>query len=620
MKISHIKICNFRSIRSLDLDFIDYNLFVGANGVGKSNILQAINLFFGEIDTVTESDFWQKDITQLIEVTLTFDALSKDAASDFDHYVRDGKLIVSLEIDGNFKRTVRGQRLAFEPFQSFFRLPASPAKGRTDAYNSLREKFQDLPAATTGEAREQALRQYESRLPEDQKTLLKSGDEFFGATKGIGFFKRHVAWVHVPAVKDASAESTESKSTHLGKLIQHTVRSIMNYQEALVQIRERAKAEYDALLDAQNEHLSELQTRLSARISESVTSHAGLALEWRKDEKMIKVEDPVALVQLIDRGFQGDVSKFGHGLQRTFLIALLQELVATSGGPMPTLILGIDEPELYQHPPQAKHLSATLQELSKSGSQVLLTTHSPYFVSFDALDGLKKVTSSGDGSRTNSLRIDDLMNDHDLHFSTPIQNEKKLATKLSFAIQPQYGEMFFCDRLVLVEGVSDVSYFSSYLRLSGRDKDFRKRGIHFVVADGKSNLILLLLIARSLGISVYSVFDCDANSKEKDKEKHKNDNLIAFRLLGRSEQEAFPDVDLIDTIFSAWVNNIEDFVDAQIGDHVEACKNAGATATGHSKDAEKKSLYVAGKMKKAFQLGCDFPGFRSVIDRILALE
>ena len=37
--------------------------------------------------------------------------------------------------------------------------------------------------------------------------------------------------------------------------------------------------------------------------------------------------------------------------------------------------------ELYQHPPQAHHLSSVLQKLSSSNSQVIVCTHSPYFVS-----------------------------------------------------------------------------------------------------------------------------------------------------------------------------------------------------------------------------------------------
>jgi predicted ATP-dependent endonuclease of OLD family len=67
-----------------------------------------------------------------------------------------------------------------------------------------------------------------------------------------------------------------------------------------------------------------------------------------------------------------------------------------------TLILGIEEPELYQHPSRQRHLASILLGLSQSGIpgvvpsvQVIYTTHSPLFVDigrFDAIRVLRKMT------------------------------------------------------------------------------------------------------------------------------------------------------------------------------------------------------------------------------------
>lgn len=46
MKIIEVQIKNFRSIRNLTLSAKDFNVIVGLNDVGKSNILRALNLFF----------------------------------------------------------------------------------------------------------------------------------------------------------------------------------------------------------------------------------------------------------------------------------------------------------------------------------------------------------------------------------------------------------------------------------------------------------------------------------------------------------------------------------------------------------------------------------------------
>ena len=51
IKISSIRIKNFRSIRNELITSKDFNIFVGLNDAGKSNVLKAINLFFtGETD------------------------------------------------------------------------------------------------------------------------------------------------------------------------------------------------------------------------------------------------------------------------------------------------------------------------------------------------------------------------------------------------------------------------------------------------------------------------------------------------------------------------------------------------------------------------------------------
>jgi hypothetical protein len=39
-------------------------------------------------------------------------------------------------------------------------------------------------------------------------------------------------------------------------------------------------------------------------------------------------------------------------MQRAFIVSILQELAVGDQGESPKLILGFEEPELYQHPPR----------------------------------------------------------------------------------------------------------------------------------------------------------------------------------------------------------------------------------------------------------------------------
>ncbi|WP_030617910.1 AAA family ATPase [Streptomyces fulvoviolaceus] len=76
----------------------------------------------------------------------------------------------------------------------------------------------------------------------------------------------------------------------------------------------------------------------------------------------------------------------GHGFQRALIVAALKVL-ADRRRPvdgMRTLCLAIEEPELFQHPPQARAFAKVLRELvatSPQGrTQVIYATHNPFFV------------------------------------------------------------------------------------------------------------------------------------------------------------------------------------------------------------------------------------------------
>jgi len=103
---------------------------VGANGVGKSTVLSALNVFFGNQDgastnvkRLSNEDFFQRGITEPIEIKVTFSDLSEAAEKDLSHYVRNNKLIVTVraEFDGE-KADIKqfASRLGMSEFAPFF--------------------------------------------------------------------------------------------------------------------------------------------------------------------------------------------------------------------------------------------------------------------------------------------------------------------------------------------------------------------------------------------------------------------------------------------------------------------------------------------------------------------
>lgn len=262
----------------------------------------------------------------------------------------------------------------------------------------------------------------------------------------------------------------------------------MNYDAELERIRTDALDAYSKLLSDQTSHLGDLQARLAERLQAAVMTEADLKLDWKKDEKSVSVQDPIAQVLLSERGYVDRVDKFGHGLQRSFLLVILQELMAVDNAVNPTLILGCEEPELYQHPPQARHLAEILMELAAGDSQVLLTTHSPYFIDVEYFDGIKVFRNTSGVATVSSSSFSEVLDNYNAAFKKPLQNEDQARTKLAIQTQPKFNEVFFAERVVVVEGVSDLACIEAYMRLSGKRSEFQKSGATIVVCEGKARL------------------------------------------------------------------------------------------------------------------------------------
>ena len=619
MKIKSVKIENFRSIGVTPIEFEDFNCFVGPNGSGKSTVLNALNIFFGEISKFSDDDFHNRNTKQPISIKVVFHDLSDAASDEFKHYVRSDQLVVLIEIakqeDGNYKKTVTGERMVFKPFIPFFDAPS--AKERGIIFKELRESYPEIENATNDGNRQASLNAYEESLPEEEKTLTTSGAEFFGVSKGTHKFQRHINWVYVPAVKDAASESEEAKTSHLGKLIQHTIRAGMSYEEDIEKIRGEALSAYKKLLADQQVHLSSLQKRLAERLQATVTTDADLALDWKNDEKSVSVLDPTAQVLLTDKGFSGEVENFGHGLQRSFLIVILQELMSVDSDISPTLILGCEEPELYQHPPQARHLAAILSELAGTDSQILITTHSPYFIDVEHYEGIKMFRNEGEQVKVSNSTFNTVLEGYNAAFAKALNGEDQVRTKLAIQTQPKFNEIFFAEKVILVEGISDAACFETYLRLSNRKSAFQKSGSAIVVCEGKSSLAIMLLIIKDFDIPYHVVFDCDADCQPQYKNEHVRDNDAIMALAGSKKLGDFPTEHILEDNLSAWHHHIEQVLTSAFGADAEKYKQIGCVAVGQLRNSSKNPLYVAATMKAAWDDGKKFEVIDGVVTKML---
>ena len=152
MKISRIKIENFRGHKSTELELADHHVLVGENGSGKTAVLEAINYATSPYylsSRLDEQDFNSADAGD-IKITVEFD-------KPFAIKIPDGyqhQLILSKSVELNVQRRDRAApRRAFsDPFVvSHLCLPITYAKKADIAKLSLPVdvSVDDLPSSVT---------------------------------------------------------------------------------------------------------------------------------------------------------------------------------------------------------------------------------------------------------------------------------------------------------------------------------------------------------------------------------------------------------------------------------------------------------------------------------------
>lgn len=609
MKIKKLRIENFRSFIDQEFGLNRHSCFVGPNGAGKSTVLCALNVFFKEQDSsatdtskLCDEDYFARKTDKPIRITVTFDELSDAAKADLRDYVRQDELVVTAEAKFDADNGIGqvhhyGQRFGMAEFRPFFEAMKAGANASklTEVFDGLRATYADLPNPRSKDDKANALREYETQHRE-LCVLIPSEDTFYGINS-TGKLSPFVQWVYVPAVKDAVLEGQEAKNTSFGKLIARTVRSRTNFDEELSNLKQDTLTKYNELLGKNRASLDAISQSLQVRLESWAHPNARIGIEWLSDpSKSVQVAQPVAGIKTGDGDFLGSLARMGHGLQRSYLLALLQELASSDAPNAPTLILACEEPELYQHPPQARHLADVFVQLAQGNNQVLVTTHSPLFVSGDGFENVRLVRtpSKNSGSLISSLTFDTLCNRIRTALGEDLSRKLDgLVAKIHQALRPHVAEMFFTRLPILVEGQEDASYITTSLHLSGQWAEFRRLGCHIIPVNGKDKLIQPLAIAKELGIPAFVVFDADGDTvRPEQRVKHERDNKALIGLLS-SAAAPFPDAPVLGKDHAIWQTNLTLAVDADFGADCFTYKEAARVHYAQEGGLEKHDLFIA---------------------------
>lgn len=635
MRLARMRIKNYRCFDVQEINFGNYSCFVGPNGSGKSTVLMALNVFFrntnapSDVANLQEEDFHLRNTEDPIEITCFFDDLSNDAKLDLKAYVRHDELAVTARAvwDSSTSRAeVRqlGVRRVMNAFVKYFETEESGEKVAElkAIYNDLAAKYKELPGATTKDAMRNALREFEEARP-DLCEEIESNSQFYGWSRGANLLGKYVQWVYLPAVKDATEEQDEQKNSALGNLLQRTIRSEVDFSESLESLRQKTNAEYRRIVEKRDSVLKDLQMQVEKQLKEWAHPGARVELNWHLDDrKSVTVAEPYARARVGEGEFLGEIVRSGHGMQRSFLVSLLQVLANLDERERPTLVLGFEEPELYQHPPQSKHLAALLEKLSARDTQVIITTHSPYFVSSKGYEDIRLVVApcGTSGSTVNQLTYRKLCERLASALGEAPQQPTELMAAVEQIMQPSQSELFFCKVPILVEGAEDIAFITTFMRHTGSWDEFRRLGGHFVACNGKTNMSRPLAIAQGLGLRPFVIFDGDCDkATDNASDEHKRDNGCILELLG-SDAEPVAAINVMAKDHVKWSTRILDEIRAEIGSSAwdAAETNARDKFKLQAGVRRKNPVLIAATVESLLNDGHEFELLKTLTDNLIA--
>jgi putative ATP-dependent endonuclease of the OLD family len=187
------------------------------------------------------------------------------------------------------------------------------------------------------------------------------------------------------------------------------------------------------------------------------------------------------------------LEKMGDGWQSLVRIAALDVLSQYPEEMASRVVLLFEEPESFLHPHLGRKLRGVLERLAEGGWTVMLTTHSPNFVSFASKQSILRLTRNGEVVTAREL------------LAAEVDGAAKFQERID---ERGSHEMLFAQRVLLCEGQDDVFALRSYLeRRCGLDLD--GKSISVIRAGDVNQLPAFAAMASKLGIPWCAVSDED---------------------------------------------------------------------------------------------------------------
>ncbi|MCC6360817.1 MAG: ATP-dependent endonuclease [Phycisphaerales bacterium] len=539
MKLIRFQVRNYKGIEHAELLWDDILVLIGDNNCGKSSVLQALALFLSGSAVRDELLFRNKctDESNAIELIGEFTALSEkekenkavQGRMDGDKWILKKKFWCEADGEGGEEKW-KEMYYSFSPKESFADWPESTASWNAfnEAYKPLLENIPGGKGTKPNREKLDALREIVKQ--EKPELVQLSAADWVQNPGGGGNWKSNAnsilpKHVWVKAVHEA-ADSLDSKDkTAYGQLIGLIIEKKLMQRAELAKLKDELQKTLDLIgMDEadptkQAQEIRDVQNQINQRLDAVISGIVSIHIDPLQIPEVI-LPSTYLLVRDHKDAIATRAEHQGHGLQRSLIMALLQvladeqrqdEQAGDANQQARSVILAIDEPELYMHPQMERKMRDALYALASSQRfQVICTTHSPVFLDVGAKHrSIVRIVKDPQRKVTVSQVTEELFNAND-----PAQEKEQLKVLSNF--HPTINEVFLAKRVVLLEEESAEWAIRRAAELTGifaRHPQLR-RDVTIIDCGGKGNIPAFQRVLNHFGIAYAVVHDEDRTNPQ----------------------------------------------------------------------------------------------------------
>lgn len=200
-----------------------------------------------------------------------------------------------------------------------------------------------------------------------------------------------------------------------------------------------------------------------------------------------------SIILSVNDGIETPLENKGSGLQSLIMIELFKFYCKIFNQ---SSLLILEEPELYLHPHAKRMLSDILNDFIKNGkNQIIITTHSEEFIHSVDIENINIIRKTNEGTKKNKICKENY-------------NDGKELQKLKIELQYKNAEMFFAEKVILVEGDEQI-IIPEIVKKIYKKNILNNNDISIIKVGGKSYFSIYRKVLDELNIKNYIIADYD---------------------------------------------------------------------------------------------------------------